>query len=58
MKHLQYLPIAIDESTDATDTSQLGTFTCSILSNFDIFEVFVGLFPMKSIIKGEISNKA
>ena len=58
MKNLQYLPISIDESTDATDTAQLGIFTCTVLPNFDIYEDFVGLFPMKSIIIGENSNKA
>ena len=46
-KNLQYFLIAIDESTDLTDTAQLAVFVHGVSSNFDIFEDFVELVPMK-----------
>ena len=38
----------MDESTDATDTSQLGIFIRGVFTNFDIFEYYIGLVPMQS----------
>ena len=51
-KNLQYFLIAIDESTDTTDTAQLAVFICRVSSNFDIFEDFIDLVPMKGTITG------
>ena len=47
LKNLQYFSIAINKSTDITDTAQLAVFVCGYSSNFDIFEDFVELLSMK-----------
>ena len=47
LKNLQYFSIAIDKSTDTTDTAQLAVFVHGVRSNFDIFEDFVQLVLMK-----------
>ena len=52
LKNLQYFSIAIDESTDTTDTAQLAVFVRGVTSNFDIFEDFVELVPIKGTTTG------
>ncbi|CAK8696815.1 unnamed protein product [Clavelina lepadiformis] len=52
LKNLQYFSIAIDESTDTMDTAQLTEFVRGVSSNFDIFEDFVDLVPMKGTTTG------
>ena len=47
LKNLQHFSIAIDKSTDTTDTAQLAVFVRGVSSNFDIFEDFVELVLMK-----------
>ena len=51
-KNLQYFSIAIDESTDTTDTAQLAVFIRGVSSNFGIFKDFVELVPMKGTTTG------
>ncbi|XP_076811749.1 general transcription factor II-I repeat domain-containing protein 2A-like [Clavelina lepadiformis] len=58
LKNLQYFSIAIDESTDTTDTAQLAVFVRGVSSNFDIFEDFVELVPMKGTTTGADILKA
>ncbi|XP_076810261.1 general transcription factor II-I repeat domain-containing protein 2A-like [Clavelina lepadiformis] len=58
LKNLQYFSIAIDESTDTTDTAQLAVFVRGVSSNFDIFEDFVELVPMKGTATGADILKA
>ena len=58
LKNLQYFSIAIDESTDTTDTAQLAAFVRGVSSNFDIFEDFVELVPMKGTTTGADILKA
>ena len=55
---MQYFSIAIDESTDTTDTAQLATFVRGVSSNFDVFEDFVELVPMKGTTTGADILKA
>ena len=43
---LQYLWIAIDESTDTTDTAQLAVYVSGVNGNFHVVENFVQLLPM------------
>ena len=52
LKNLRYFSIAIDESTDTTDTAQLAVFVRGVSSNFDIFEDFLELIPMKGTTTG------
>ena len=49
---MQYFSIATDESTDSTNTAQLAVFVRGVISNFDIFEDFVELVPMKGTTTG------
>ena len=58
LKNLQYFSIAIDESTDTTDTAQLAAFVRGVGSNFDIFEDFVELVPIKGTTTGADILKA
>ena len=58
LKNLKYFSIAIDESTDTTDTAQLAAFVRGVSSNFDIFEDFVELVPMKGTTTGADVLKA
>ena len=58
LKNLQYFLIAIDESTDTTDTVQLAAFVRGVSSNFDIFEDFVELVSMKGTTTGADILKA
>ena len=44
-----YFSLAFDESTDASDTAQLAIFIRGITDNFDVFEEFAELIPMKGI---------
>ena len=55
---LQFFSIAIDESTDTTDTAQLGAFVCGIKENFHILEEFVELIPIKNTTTGANILKA
>ena len=57
-KNLQYFSIAIDESTDTTDTAQLAVFVRGVSSNFDIFEDFLKLIPTKGTTTGADILKA
>ena len=43
---LQFFSIAIDESTDTTDTAQLAIFVRGIKENFHVLQEFVELIPM------------
>ena len=43
---LQFLSIAIDGSTDTTDTAQLAVFVSEINGDFQVVENFVQLLPM------------
>ena len=43
---LQFFSIAIDESTDTTDTAQLAIFVHGIKENFHVLQEFVELIPM------------
>ena len=45
-KKLQFFLIAIDESTDTTDTAQLAIFVHGIKENFHVPQEFVELIPM------------
>ena len=54
LKNLEYFSIAIDKSTDTKDTAQLAAFVRGVSSNFDIFEDFVELVPMKSTQQAQI----
>ena len=47
LNSLEYYSIAIDESTDMTDTCQLAVFVRGITPRFDIVEEFAQLIPMK-----------
>ena len=55
---LQFFSIAIDESTDTTDTAQLAVFVRGIKENFHILEEFMELIPMKNTITGADILKA
>ena len=43
---LQFFLIAIDESTDTTDTAQLAVFVSGVSGGFHVVEHFVQLLPM------------
>ena len=47
-----YYSVALDESTDITDTAQLAMFIRGIDNNFVITEEMAALFPMKGTTKG------
>ena len=49
---LQFFSIAIDESTDTTDTAQLAVFVRGIKENFHIVEEFLEMIPMKNTTIG------
>ena len=49
---LQFFLIAINESTDTTDTAQLTVFKRGIKKNFYVLEKFVELMPMKNFTTG------
>ena len=55
---LQFFSIAINESTDMTDTTQLAVFVCGIKENYHVFEEFVKLIPMKNTTTGADILKA
>ena len=50
---LEYFSICLDETTDVTDTAQLGIFIRGVSTNFDIFEEFLGLVPLYNTTTGE-----
>ena len=58
LEKLQFFSIAIHESTDTTDTSQLAVFVRGIKENFHILEEFVELIPMKNTTTGADILKA
>ena len=58
LKSLQYVSIAIDESTDTTDTAQLAVFVRGVSSNFDIFQNLIELVPLKGTTTGADILKA
>ncbi|XP_023027985.2 general transcription factor II-I repeat domain-containing protein 2-like [Leptinotarsa decemlineata] len=47
-----YYSIALDESTDITDTAQLAVFIRGIDVNFVVTEEMAALFPMKGSTRG------
>ena len=49
---LQFFLIAIDESTDTTDTALLAVFVSGVNGDFDVVENFVQLLPMMSTTTG------
>lgn len=49
---LQYFSIAVNESTDSSDTAQLAVFVRGMTSIFHIFEEFIQLIPMKGTVSG------
>ena len=51
-KKLQFFSIAIDESTDATETAQLAVFVRGVNEDFTVLEEFVELIPMKNTTTG------
>ena len=51
-KKLQFFSIAVDESTDATDTAQLAVFVRGVSEDFHVLEEFVKLIPMKNTSTG------
>lgn len=48
----RYFAIALDESTDIKHTSQLAIFFRGVTNDFDIYEEFVKLVPMKANTSG------
>lgn len=52
-KDFQFFSIAIDESTDVTDTAQLAVFIRGVKADFEIVEEFAQLVPMKGATTGK-----
>ena len=52
LQNLEYYYIAIDESTDMTDTAQLALFLSGVAPTFDSMEEFFRLIPMKDTSTG------
>lgn len=50
--------MALDESTDITDTPQLAIFIRGIVQNFSINEKMAALFPVKGTTKSSDMYKA
>ncbi|CAH1105999.1 unnamed protein product [Psylliodes chrysocephalus] len=50
--HFVYYSVALDESTDLTDTAQLAVFIRGIDRNFSVTEEMAALVPMKGITRG------
>ena len=49
---MQYFSLAVDESTDFSDTTQLAVFVQGVTSTFHVFEEFIQLIPIKDIVNG------
>lgn len=49
---LQYFSIAVDESTDLSDTAQLAVFMRGVTSGFQVFEEFIQLIHLKDTVTG------
>lgn len=47
-----FFSVALDESTDITDTAQLAVFIRGVSANFEVTEELARLFPMKGTTKG------
>jgi hypothetical protein len=57
-KNFDFFSIALDESTDITDTAQLAVFVRGVNKTFDIVEEFVQLVPIKGSTTGADILKA
>ena len=53
-----FYSLALDESTDQTDTAQLAIFIRGVYSNFDVFEELLSIASLKDRTTGEDMFKA
>ena len=53
-----FYSLALDESTDQTDTAQLAIFIRGVDSNFDVFEELLSIASLKDHTTGEDMFKA
>ena len=53
-----FYSLALDESTDQTDTAQLAIFVRGVDSNFDVFEKLLSIASLKDRTTGEDMFKA
>ena len=51
-ENLQFFSIAIDESTDTTDTAQRAVFVSGVIGDFHVVENFVLLLPIMGTTTG------
>lgn len=49
----EYFSVQFDESTDATDTAQLGVFVRMVFTDFTVKEAVLALIPLKERTRGE-----
>ncbi|KAJ4927678.1 hypothetical protein JOQ06_015481, partial [Pogonophryne albipinna] len=57
-RHHASTHVQFDESTDATDTAQLGVFVRMVFTDFTVKEAFLALIPLKERTRGEDVYKA